>query len=276
MATKKKVKPEATLSETAPATPVPEVKLTTYKGFDINLSCRGLKYKVGKTYEHKGKVEACASGFHACEHPLNVFAYYPPATGRYARVIQSGDIARHGPDTKVASARITIEAELNLTELIHSAVKWVFDRAKWAEGPVATGDNEGATASGVCGAATASGVCGAATASGTRGAATASGYQGAATASGYQGAATASGVCGAATASGDQGAATASGTHGAATASGVCGKARGKDGSALFLVNRDWRDGTIRHVKALIVGQDGIKPDTFYMLSDAGEIAETE
>ena len=45
-------------------------------------------------------------------------------------------------------------------------MKWVFDRAKWVDGPVATGVNEAATASGYQGAATASGDQGAATASG--------------------------------------------------------------------------------------------------------------
>ncbi|TPN44908.1 hypothetical protein [Mesorhizobium sp. B1-1-7] len=131
----------------------------------------------------------------------------------------------------------------------------------------ASGERGAATASGTRGAATASGTRGAATASGTQGAATASSYQGAATASGEQGAATASGDWGAATASGDWGAATASGEQGAATASGFEGKARGKDGCALFLVERAM-SGEILHAWAGIVGTDGIKPDQFYRLVD--------
>ncbi|MER8941305.1 hypothetical protein NKH82_17620 [Mesorhizobium sp. M0915] len=128
-----------------------------------------------------------------------------------------------------------------------------------------------ATASGRWGAATASGWQGAATASGDWGAATASGTRGAATASGWQGAATASGRWGAATASGDQGAATASGDWGAATASGYEGKARGKDGCALFLVERS-TSGEILNAWAGIVGKDGIKADTFYRLADGKPI----
>ena len=137
----------------------------------------------------------------------------------------------------------------------------------------ASGHYGAATASGDYGAATASGNYGAATASGYSGAATASGHYGAATASGYSGAATASGDYGAATASGDYGAATASGYSGAATASGFNGRARGAIGCALFLVHRD-ADRKITHAKALIVGRDGIKPDTYYRLDDGGNAVE--
>lgn len=37
-----------------------------YKGFDKNLQCRGFQYKVGETFEEKGTIKACESGFHFC------------------------------------------------------------------------------------------------------------------------------------------------------------------------------------------------------------------
>jgi hypothetical protein len=143
----------------------------------------------------------------------------------------------------------------------------------------ASGYSGAATASGDSGAATASGYSGAATASGYSGAATASGYSGAATASGDSGAATASGYSGAATASGDSGAATASGRHSVAMASGFRGRARGIEGAALFLAHRDEDAdgddyGRLLHAKAVIVGQNGIKPDTWYTLNRDGEIVK--
>ncbi|WP_413410842.1 hypothetical protein [Ralstonia sp. Ralssp135] len=286
-----------------------EQVVVSYKGFNQDWTCRGFQYELGKTYEHQGNVEACSGGFHACEYPLHVLRYYKPATSRFAVVEQSGTISRHGEDSKIASSRIAVKAEIDIAGLIKAAVKYTLDRCTPADGAVsdqpntvvkaegknksatASGDSGAATASGYFGAATASGYygaatasgnygaatasgdSGAATASGNYGAATASGYYGAATASGYYGAATASGDSGAATASGYSGAATASGDSGAATASGRNGKVKGKNGCALFLVYRD-DDWKIVHAKAAIVGQDGIKEDTFYRLNASGDFVE--
>lgn len=115
----------------------------SYKGFDSNWQCRGFQYEIGKTYSHEGEVEACASGFHACEYPLHVLRYYRPGTSRFAVVEQSGALARHKDDTKIASSQITVKAEIDIAGLIKAAT--------------ASGDYGAATASGDSGAATASG-----------------------------------------------------------------------------------------------------------------------
>ena len=73
-------------------TPAPEQTVIAYKGFDRGFACHPsggerIQYEVGKTYEHKGAVKACKSGFHACEYPLHVLRYYAPGTSVFALVV---------------------------------------------------------------------------------------------------------------------------------------------------------------------------------------------
>ena len=51
--------------------------MKAYKGFDHDMTCLGFQYEEGKTYEEDA-AELCEKGFHACESPLDVLAYYPP------------------------------------------------------------------------------------------------------------------------------------------------------------------------------------------------------
>ncbi|MFG8819728.1 hypothetical protein ACEPW0_28915, partial [Pseudomonas aeruginosa] len=60
--------------------------VTAYKGFKQDLTCHGYQFEIGGTYKHEGEVEACASGFHSCEYPLDVFGYYAPGDSRFAIV----------------------------------------------------------------------------------------------------------------------------------------------------------------------------------------------
>ena len=135
-------------------------EITSYKGFDKNLQCRGFQYEIGKTYEHEGNVVRCAAGgFHACEYPLDVFGYYEPGKSRYAVVKQSGEISRDDgeTDTKIASGKITIEGEILIPEIVTRAIKWVLDRtspsdSKYSDGyqsaSSATGDRSASSATG--------------------------------------------------------------------------------------------------------------------------------
>jgi hypothetical protein len=158
-AVKKVVKPKAD------QTPV----VIAYKGFDKDLKCRAFQYAIGETYTHDGKVSACNSGFHACEYPLHVLRYYKPGTSRFAIVEQSGELSHHGEDTKIASSKIKVSAEINLAGLIRAAIEYTTSRAKPIKGSTTVAQNGAATASGNSGAATASGDYGAATASGDYG-----------------------------------------------------------------------------------------------------------
>ena len=219
-----------------------------YKGMDKDMKCRGFQYEVGGEYE-TDKAKACECGFHACEYPLDVFNYYPPAESRFFEVEQSGSISKSDENTKVASTKIKIGAELSIAGLVKAAVEYTKERCTQNEGDKATGTR------------------GAASATGTRGAASVTGTRGAASATGYQGAASATG---------DQGAASATGKASAAMACGIEGKAMGSLGCALFLVERGEYDGEtypIVAVKAAIVDGENVKPGVWYTLRD-GELVE--
>jgi hypothetical protein len=256
------------------------IKMIGYKGFNKDLKCNRFEFEVGKTYVHDGEVALCKSGFHFCEHPFDVLAYYPPAGNRFC-LIHAEDVSneKHNDDTKRVCKKIEIVKELDLALMTMAAVELAQKNGNLKQS--ASGDNGAATASGYRGAASASGDNGAASASGDSGAASASGYRGAATASGNSGAATASGDSGAATASGYSGAATASGYRGAATASGEhsvasatgrYGHARGRTGSALFAVERD-SNWEIISIASAIVDGEKIKEMTWYRCKD-GQLVE--
>ena len=105
--------------------------ITAYKGFNTDLTCRDFQFQVGETYKHEGKVKACASGFHACENPLDVFNYYNP-TSRFAIVECSGEINKESnSDSKIACGSIHIKAEIGLPTLISKAVDLILSKIKW-------------------------------------------------------------------------------------------------------------------------------------------------
>ncbi|ECF5176480.1 hypothetical protein FLM73_03035 [Salmonella enterica] len=197
-------------------------EIVTFKGFNKDLKCRDFQFKIGKTFHHDGKVEACVSGFHACECPFDVFSYYPPAESRYAETISFGVIDREEiGDTKIASASITIKAELTLPQFIQRGIEWIWSKIdKSLEQQIMTGDWSAATNTGYRSAATNTGNQSAATNTGNRSAATNTGNQSAATNTGNQSAATNTGDWSAATNTGDRSAATNTGNRSAATNTG--------------------------------------------------------
>ena len=222
--------------------------MKSYKGFDKDLKCRGFQYEVGKEYEEE-KAEACSCGFHACEMPLDVFRYYEPAGNRFCEVEQSGDISKDGDDSKVASTKIKIGAEIGIPGLVKAQIEWVKKEIGFTEAieraNKSTDDH-------------------------------ATGYQGAASATGRYGAASATGYQGAASATGDQGAASATGEGSVAIASGKDGKVMGALGCAIIAIERGEWDGNtcpIIAVASAIVDGEKIKANTWYTVKD-GEFVE--
>ncbi|HHR9061908.1 TPA: DUF7666 domain-containing protein [Salmonella enterica subsp. enterica serovar Havana] len=225
-------------------------EIVTFKGFNKDLKCRGFQFAIGETFHHDGKVEACGSGFHACECPFDVFSYYPPAESRYAETISFGITdSEEGGDTKIASSSITIKDELTLPQFIQRGIEWIWSKIdKSLEQQI------------MCGSWSA------ATNTGNRSAATNTGDWSAATNTGYQSAATNTGDCSAAEVSGSQS---------VAASLGIEGKARASEGGAIVLCYRD-EDGELIHIRASKVGENGIMPNTWYQLDKDGEFVECE
>ena len=264
-----------------------------YKGFDKDLKCRDFQYEVGKDYTAKGKVKACKNGFHFCENPMDVFGYYPPSDSRYCTVEGSGEEDRDDDDSKVATSKIHISAEIGLKGLIEAGVKFILNKVNWKDNKESnTGDYSAATNTGNQSAATNTGYRSAATNTGDYSAATNTGYQSAATNTGDYSAATNTGDYSAATNTGDYSAATNTGYQSAATNTGyqsaaiVSGKgsvamaigykSKAKGSLGCWLVLAEQNDNCeIIDVQSVKVDGEKIKADTFYTLVN-GEFIKTE
>ncbi|MFU6090894.1 hypothetical protein ACM7PA_04965 [Pseudomonas aeruginosa] len=317
--------------------------VTAYKGFKQDLTCRGYQFEIGGTYKHEGEIEACASGFHSCEYPLDVFGYYAPGGSRFAIVKASGQLSRHDDDSKIASATLVVEAEISMPTMISKAIDWIMARLdssveQTVVGDTAsntgyqsaasntgyqsaasntgyqsaasntgyqsaasntgnrsaasntgdysaasntgdysaasnTGDYSAASNTGYQSAASNTGNRSAASNTGDYSAASNTGYQSAASNTGYQSAASNTGYQSAASNTGNQSAAEVSGQESVAASLGIEGRARASAGSAIVLCHRD-DEGRLIHIRASKVGENGVKPDTWYQLSAEGEFVE--
>ena len=276
--------------------------IKSYKGFNKNMTCRGFQYEEGKEYEEE-IVEVCDHGFHVCEYPLDCLNYYYPNESVYHEVEQSGEIQEHNDDTKVASTKIKIGAEISIAGLVKAAIEYTVKRVKK---DAESDEKHGASsATGTCGASSATGDYGASSATGYCGASSATGDYGASSATGDYGASSATGYKGASSATGDYGASSATGTCGASSATGYCGASSAEDKDAVavawgykskakgvlgaFLVFADWEytgseDDTeydrnnqsawvLNGAKMVQVDGENIKPNTWYTIEN-GEIAE--
>ena len=224
--------------------------IKSYKGFNKDMTCRGFQYEEGKEYEEE-TADACHSGFHACEYPLDCFGHYSPNESVYHEVEQSGEFDRYGDDSKVASTKIKIGARLDISGLVKAAIDFTMSRVKKEVGS----DED-------CGASSATG---------------------------NYGASSATGNCGASSATGYKGASSANDPESVAVAWGYKGKAMGVIGSHIVLA--DWKyigkedddrydkseQKAWEFVGAKMFRVDGekVKPDTWYRLEN-GELMEVE
>ena len=237
--------------------------IKSYKGFNRDLTCRGKQYEVGKEYE-EDRAQSCECGMHACEYPLDCFSYYDPAHSVYYEVEQSGDLSRRVDDSKVASTKMKIGAEINIAGMVKASINYIRERIKEEKG---SDDDYGASS-----------------ATGNCGASSATGYKGASSATGDYGASSATGNCGASSATGYKGASSAKDPESIAIAWGYKGRVSGVKGS--FLVLADWEGDESEYWKpytwklkgAKMVRVDGehIKENTWYTMRNGKIVEVTE
>ena len=227
------------------------MSIKSYKGMDKDMKCRGFQYAPGGTYETDHAVRCGGPGFHACEIPLDVFCYYPPAESRFFEVEQDGELSRDNEDSKVASSILKVGAEIGIPGLVRAHVEWVKEQIKEEK----TESNTG-----------------------YRSTATNTGDYSAATNTGCQSAATNTGNYSAATNTGDYSAAEVSGKDSVAAVFGYEGRARGALGCAIVVAERgDWNGESypLIGIKAAVVDGETIEPDVWYTLK-GGEFVEVK
>ena len=202
--------------------------MIVYKGTDKDMKCRGFQFELGKEYVEE-EAELCNKGFHGCEYPLDVFAYYNPADSRFFEADLDGVTDEAKDDSKRAGTKIKLLAEIGVAGIVKAAVEYIKEKAESSKNQ--TGYCSAATNTGDCSAATNTGYRSAATNTGDRSAATNTGDCSAATNTGYRSAATNTGYRSAATNTGDRSAsdntgecsvATSTGCYSAATSTGNC------------------------------------------------------
>ena len=133
-------------------------KITAYKAFNSKLQCRDFQFEIGGNYTHEGKVEKCASGFHSCEYPLDMFNYYEPSIARFAEVEASGKIDKEeNGDTKIASEKLHVKTELKIADLVTATINYISEKCDKVKTKHATGDWSASSATGYLSSSSATG-----------------------------------------------------------------------------------------------------------------------
>ena len=216
--------------------------IKAYKGFDKDLKCRDFQYEIGKTYEEP-TAELCNSGFHACEYPLGVFAYYAPGDmSRYCEVdLDDVSDKKGNDDSKRCGKKIAVKAEIGIAGLVKASVDFVMENIK---------DEKKAS--------------------------TNTGYRSASTNTGEYSASTNTGYRSASTNTGYRSKADVSGKGSVAAALGIDSKAKGALGCWIVLAEWAQDDEYNWHrtdVQCFKVDGENIKPDTWYKLKN-GDLVE--
>lgn len=66
-----------------------------YKATEPDMTCKGFRYELGKTYTIDGDTEMCKRGFHFCKNISDIFEFYDRFDSRFFEVEADGVIEGH-------------------------------------------------------------------------------------------------------------------------------------------------------------------------------------
>ena len=164
--------------------------MKAYKGFNKDMTCRGFQFEEGKEY-HEENAKLCASGFHACQIPLEVFQYYKPSKSVYHEVaLDDVSDERKTGSSKVVAKKIKVGAEIGIKGLVKAQIEWTKEQAMKESAATSGYKSSAATSGDGSSAATSGDVSSAATSGDVSSAATSGNWSSAATSGNWSSAAT--------------------------------------------------------------------------------------
>ncbi|MBC2361055.1 hypothetical protein HBP70_13715 [Listeria welshimeri] len=114
--------------------------MKAYKGFNIDMTCHGFQYEIGKTYE-TDKAELPYMGFYACENPTDCFKYNTPNQSLYCEVEIEDNGQRDKYCSKVVGTKITIGAQIGIKELVAASLDYTKEVLRKVESDYCGGDS---------------------------------------------------------------------------------------------------------------------------------------
>ena len=99
-----------------------------YKGFNKDMTCRGMQYEEGKIYKMEEEPKCCKRGYHFCENPIDCLGYYSPNESIYRQVEATGKISKDEDtsDTKIATNEIKIGAKIDFQTMVKMAIEFTY------------------------------------------------------------------------------------------------------------------------------------------------------
>lgn len=90
-----------------------------YKAFNKDLTCKGMQYELGQTYEIEGSPICCERGYHFCKSIADLYKYYDPSDDtRICEVVSLGEVVTDD-DAKYCTNKIKIVREIKSKAIKH-------------------------------------------------------------------------------------------------------------------------------------------------------------